>query len=130
MSQRTASPARSENGFDLSTALFHDSDGSDLDFAASALPTAVAGEATEALDRDSDGDDESFIAGQLAASNRKASNLKGRTVKKGGGFQAFGLNANLLKAIARKGYSVPTPIQRKVIPTILQQNLDCVGMSR
>lgn len=37
-----------------------------------------------------DGDDESFIAAQQAASNRKSSNLKGRTVRKGGGFQAMG----------------------------------------
>lgn len=40
-------------------------------------------------DDDDDGD-EAFIALQQAASFRKASNLKGRTVKKGGGFQAMG----------------------------------------
>lgn len=40
-------------------------------------------------DEDGDGD-EAFIALQQAASYRKASNLKGRTVKKGGGFQAMG----------------------------------------
>lgn len=40
---------------------------------------------------DEDGDDDSFIAARQAASNRKASNLKGRTVKKGGGFQAMGM---------------------------------------
>lgn len=39
---------------------------------------------------DDDGD-EAFIALQQAASYRKASNLKGRTVKKGGGFQAMGM---------------------------------------
>lgn len=50
----------------------------------------------ESLDLvDVDGDDESFIAAQQAASNRKASNLKGRTVKKGGGFQAMGTLASL-----------------------------------
>ena len=38
---------------------------------------------------DADGD-EAFIALQQAASFRKASNLKGRTVKKGGGFHAMG----------------------------------------
>jgi ATP-dependent RNA helicase DDX54/DBP10 len=35
-------------------------------------------------------DDEAFIALQQAASFRKASNLKGKSVKKGGGFQAMG----------------------------------------
>ena len=39
---------------------------------------------------DVNGDDEAFIATQQSASNRKASNLKGRSVKKGGGFQAMG----------------------------------------
>ena len=78
---------------------------------------------------DSSSDDEVFIAETQAASNRKASNLKGRTVKKGGGFQAMGLNANLLKAITRKGFSVPTPIQRKTIP-ILLDGQDVVGMAR
>ncbi|KAI8679773.1 ATP-dependent RNA helicase DBP10 [Fusarium keratoplasticum] len=76
-----------------------------------------------------DDGDEAFIALQQAASFRKASNLKGRTVKKGGGFQAMGLNSNLLKAITRKGFSVPTPIQRKSIPLILDRK-DLVGMAR
>lgn len=78
---------------------------------------------------DSESDDADFIAASMAASNRKASNVKGRSVKKGGGFQAMGLNANLLKAITRKGFSVPTPIQRKTIPVILSGE-DVVGMAR
>jgi len=41
----------------------------------------------------------------------------------------IGLNAHLLKAIARKGFSVPTPIQRKAIPLILDGQ-DVVGMAR
>lgn len=83
------------------------------------------------LDLESEGssDDEAFIAEIQAVSNRKASNLKGRTVKKGGGFQAMGLNANLLKAITRKGFLVPTPIQRKTIPLLLDGQ-DVVGMAR
>jgi ATP-dependent RNA helicase DDX54/DBP10 len=39
------------------------------------------------------------------------------------------LNANLLKAISRKGFSVPTPIQRKTIPLVLDSQ-DVVGMAR
>lgn len=41
----------------------------------------------------------------------------------------IGLNAHLLKAISRKGFSVPTPIQRKAVPLILDGQ-DVVGMAR
>jgi ATP-dependent RNA helicase DDX54/DBP10 len=47
-----------------------------------------------ALESDGDGD-EAFIAAQQAASNRKSSNLKGKSVKKGGGFQAMGMVVDL-----------------------------------
>ncbi|KAI9675937.1 MAG: ATP-dependent RNA helicase dbp10 [Trizodia sp. TS-e1964] len=79
---------------------------------------------------DSDGEgDEKFIAARLTESNRKSSNIKGRSVKKGGGFQAMGLNSKTLKAITRKGFAVPTPIQRKTIPLVLDGQ-DVVGMAR
>lgn len=39
------------------------------------------------------------------------------------------MNSHLLKAISRKGFSVPTPIQRKTIPLVLD-NQDVVGMAR
>lgn len=128
MPHRAASPARSENEFDLSAALFHGNDESDSNIPAPARLNHSE-KALDFLEPVSDVDDESIIANQLAASNRKASNLKGRSVKKGGGFQALGLNANLLKAITRKGFSVPTPIQRKTVPLLLQDK-DVVGMAR
>lgn len=34
--------------------------------------------------------------------------------KKGGGFQSLGLSFNVLKGITKRGYKIPTPIQRKV----------------
>lgn len=34
-----------------------------------------------------------------------------------------GLNANLLRAITKKGFNVPTPIQRKTIPLILGKRI-------
>eukprot|EP01132_Coremiostelium_polycephalum_P006595 gene6595-8163_t len=49
--------------------------------------------------------------------------------KKSGGFQSMDLNKNLLKAILRKGFKVPTPIQRNSIPLILQGK-DIVGAAR
>ncbi|AYU82534.1 ATP-dependent RNA helicase, putative [Leishmania donovani] len=49
--------------------------------------------------------------------------------KKGGGFQSFNLEKPLLDAILKQGFSVPTPIQRKAIPPMLQGN-DVVAMAR
>jgi ATP-dependent RNA helicase DDX54/DBP10 len=126
---REASPAMSENEFDITSALFQNDNDSDFDVAKSAPRQKP--DTTQDLDflnADDDGD-AAFIATQQASANRKGSNLKGRTVKKGGGFQAMGLNSNLLKAIARKGFSVPTPIQRKTIPVIMDDK-DVVGMAR
>lgn len=125
MPHRDASPALSENDFDITKSLFNNDIGGGDDDSLGMLDGGILD-----LGQLSDGDgDEAFIAAQQAASNRKASNLKGRTVKKGGGFQAMGLNSNLLKAISRKGFSVPTPIQRKTIPLVMDSK-DVVGMAR
>lgn len=132
MPHRVPSPAASENDVDISGALFNDgsSDGSDDE---TQHPDRKArmlepGEMPD-LEGDHSSDDAGFIADAQAASNRKSTNLKGKTVKKGGGFQAMGLNAHLLKAITRKGFSVPTPIQRKTLPLVLDGQ-DVVGMAR
>lgn len=94
MPHRAASPAASENEFDITKSLFQDEiDGDDENFGFSSskdVRTLSAGGILD-LGLESDGDgDEAFIAAQQAASNRKASNLKGKSVKKGGGFQAMG----------------------------------------
>lgn len=127
---RAPSPTDSDSGLDISNAL-----------ADSRTVTPKRSSSTKELldvdgilggsddDDDDDGNDEAFIAAQQAARNRKSSTVKGKTPKKGGGFQAMGLGANLMKAIARKGFSVPTPIQRKTIPLLLD-GLDVVGMAR
>ncbi|EFA83270.1 putative RNA helicase [Heterostelium album PN500] len=47
----------------------------------------------------------------------------------GGGFQSMELHKTLFKAIVRKGFKVPTPIQRKTIPLILAGS-DVVAMAR
>ena len=97
MPHRAASPAASENEFDITKSLFKDDvDGEDDDFG---LPTSKdlgSLDAAKILDLglESDGDgDEAFIAAQQAASNRKSSNVKGKSVKKGGGFQAMGMDS-------------------------------------
>ncbi|KAL7752368.1 ATP-dependent RNA helicase dbp10 [Sorochytrium milnesiophthora] len=69
----------------------------------------------------SDSDDNAFIAGAHLQAARKKS--------KSGGFQSMGLQHATLKAITHMGYKVPTPIQRKAVPLILEGK-DVVGMAR
>eukprot|EP00088_Acartia_fossae_P008716 TRINITY_DN1417_c0_g1_i8.p1 TRINITY_DN1417_c0_g1~~TRINITY_DN1417_c0_g1_i8.p1 ORF type:complete len:778 (-),score=244.97 TRINITY_DN1417_c0_g1_i8:52-2385(-) len=52
-----------------------------------------------------------------------------RKKKKSGGFQAMGLSQDVFKGVIKKGYKVPTPIQRKTIPLILDGK-DVVAMAR
>ncbi|CAF1096116.1 unnamed protein product [Adineta ricciae] len=66
--------------------------------------------------------DFTFDDGKKAAKSMKKKN-------KSGGFQSFGLSAPVFKAIMKRGYKVPTPIQRKTIPVILK-NKDVVAMAR
>ncbi|KAF4526402.1 hypothetical protein B566_EDAN012693 [Ephemera danica] len=49
--------------------------------------------------------------------------------KGGGGFQVMGLSHPVLKGIQKRGYKIPTPIQRKTIPIALQGR-DLVAMAR
>ncbi|KAL8809886.1 MAG: hypothetical protein Q9200_003024 [Gallowayella weberi] len=131
MPHRAPSPAFSEAGVDIIDALFDNetNSGSEDGRSRQHPDRKRAMQNMPDLGNDSSSDDANFIADAQAASNRKASNLRGKTVKKGGGFQAMGLNANLLKAITRKGFSVPTPIQRRAIPLVLDGQ-DVVGMAR
>ena len=131
MPPRAPSPALSENEFDITNALFADGGfGSDEDLDTLKPKSKDFGQELGVDDDLEDGsEDEAFIAAQQQASNRKNTNLHGKTVKKGGGFQAMGLSSALLKAITFKGFSVPTPIQRKTIPLILDGQ-DVVGMAR
>ncbi|XP_059471787.1 ATP-dependent RNA helicase DDX54 [Neocloeon triangulifer] len=49
--------------------------------------------------------------------------------KQGDGFKGMGLSHSILKGIQKRGYKVPTPIQRKTIPVALQGR-DMVAMAR
>ncbi|KAL9010721.1 MAG: hypothetical protein Q9173_004379 [Seirophora scorigena] len=134
MPHRAVSPAVSETGVDIADvlldrdALSGSEDGDARQHPDRKNAMLAAGDMPD-LGNDGSSDDADFIADAQTASNRKGSKLKGKTVKKGGGFQAMGLNATLLKAITRKGYSVPTPIQRKTIPLVIDGQ-DVVGMAR
>jgi ATP-dependent RNA helicase DDX54/DBP10 len=93
MPHRAASPAASENEFDITRSLFNEDAGSDNEFGApSKAPVTFDAGAILDLGLESDGD-EAFIASQQAAANRKASNVKGKSAKKGGGFQAMGMES-------------------------------------
>ncbi|XP_046459761.1 ATP-dependent RNA helicase DDX54-like isoform X2 [Daphnia pulex] len=52
-----------------------------------------------------------------------------RKKKKSGGFQSMGLSYNVYHGIMKCGYKIPTPIQRKCIPLIMEKK-DVVAMAR
>jgi ATP-dependent RNA helicase DDX54/DBP10 len=94
MPHRATSPAVSENDFDITNSLFKEDAGSgndDFESTPSSVGILDASEILNLGSEDNVDDDESFIAAQQAASNRKVSNVKGNSVKKGGGFQAMGM---------------------------------------
>lgn len=95
MSRRAASPALSENEVDIAGSLFANEPDSDAEVDNRKPAGAADFDFNDLLNAGGDGDsdadgDEAFIALQQQRSNRKASNLQGKTVKKGGGFQAMG----------------------------------------
>ena len=45
-------------------------------------------------------------------------------------FQDLGLDAAILDALAKKGFSEPTPIQERVIPILLDRSKDVVGQAQ
>ncbi|GAO46854.1 hypothetical protein G7K_1072-t1 [Saitoella complicata NRRL Y-17804] len=142
---REASPAESEYEFDIADAIAGGGgdDGFDFDFSEAGKPVekkakkvekkATAADALELVGDfeggEDEDDDEAFIAAHQTAINRKSTvGVKGKKAKSGG-FQSMGLSANILKAIVAKGFKVPTPIQRKTIPLVIEGR-DVVGMAR
>ncbi|XP_033190645.1 ATP-dependent RNA helicase DDX54 isoform X1 [Bombus vancouverensis nearcticus] len=61
--------------------------------------------------------------------DNEINNIKKKVCKKSGGFQSMALSFPLLKGILRRGYKIPTPIQRKTIPLALEGR-DIVAMAR
>ncbi|XP_022189582.2 ATP-dependent RNA helicase DDX54 [Nilaparvata lugens] len=62
-------------------------------------------------------------------SDLKKGNISNASNKKQGGFHVFGLSHQVIKGIQKKGYKIPTPIQRKTIPLVLEGR-DVVAMAR
>ena len=46
--------------------------------------------------------------------DNEINNMKKKLCKKSGGFQSMALSFPTLKGILKRGYKIPTPIQRKV----------------
>lgn len=124
---RAASPAPSENELDITGSLFQLGQNDETDVEVEQHDGGQRHKNTGVQNAVSDVDDDyAFIAATQAAANRKSDS---KTAKKAGAFQTMGLNPSLLKSITRKGFTVPTPIQRKTIPLIMDGK-DVVGMAR
>ncbi|KAK9356441.1 P-loop containing nucleoside triphosphate hydrolase protein [Lipomyces doorenjongii] len=81
-------------------------------------------------DNDDSSDDEDFFKNlPVPASVPSSGAAQKRKKINPGKFNALGLSTSLVKAVHRKGYNTPTPIQRKTIPLVLE-GLDVVGMAR
>jgi len=87
---------------------------------------AVAKDQIDEKQSDSDGSHESE---DETSDMRKLVSKQNRKKKKSGGFQSMGLSYSVYKGITRKGYKVPTPIQRKTVP-MLMDGKDVVAMAR
>jgi hypothetical protein len=97
MPRRAPSPAFSEHEVDIAGSLFANEADSDVELDNKKPADAAADLDFNSLlntrgdDESGDDDgDEAFIAMQQRRSNRKTTNLLGKTVKKGGGFQSMG----------------------------------------
>ncbi|KAF8103185.1 hypothetical protein N665_0188s0136 [Sinapis alba] len=67
-----------------------------------------------------------FLVSSVTELHRKE---KQKKKGKSGGFESLNLGPNVFNAIKKKGYKVPTPIQRKTMPLILS-GVDVVAMAR
>ena len=88
-------------------------------------------------------DDAAFIAAAAQKHNVKAGTQVAKQAHKskakvasgivsgGGSFQSMGLHPSLLRSLLLRGFTTPTPIQRRAIPAIMAQPpQDVVGMAR
>lgn len=67
------------------------------------------------------------VLGSSKAEQKRIEKQKKKS--KSGGFESLNLSPDVYRGIKRKGYKVPTPIQRKTMPIILSGS-DVVAMAR
>ncbi|XP_060080406.1 ATP-dependent RNA helicase DDX54-like [Ylistrum balloti] len=95
-------------------------DGSEFEEVSESLVQYKPQEDEDSTDTDSD---------KELQETRKLVTQQNRKKKKSGGFQSMGFCHQVYTGIIRKGYKIPTPIQRKTIPLILEGK-DVVAMAR
>lgn len=61
---------------------------------------------------------------ELEDEDNEVVNVKKKVGKKSGGFQGMGLSQTVLNGILKRGYKIPTPIQRKVRKIIFVNNFN------
>ncbi|KAK3426276.1 hypothetical protein EUGRSUZ_F02760 [Eucalyptus grandis] len=66
-----------------------------------------------------------YVSSKAELKRREQQRKKARS----GGFESLGLSPDVFRGVKRKGYRVPTPIQRKTMPLILS-GADVVAMAR
>ena len=109
-----------------------DTDGGDFAFADEAGTLSFPG--AESEDEMADEGDGRKVCARTFDSEKKsrvscgAVGAQGKSKNKGG-FEAMGLSPPVYKSVLRKGYRIPTPIQRKAIPPIMAGR-DVVAMAR
>jgi ATP-dependent RNA helicase DDX54/DBP10 len=80
-------------------------------------------------DRDEDAFNEKGLGDEEERMDRDA--MFGRKNKnvRAGSFESFNLSQEIFRAVKKKGYNMPTPIQRKAIPVIME-GFNIIAMAR
>ncbi|CAG2103137.1 unnamed protein product [Medioppia subpectinata] len=94
-----------------------------IEFVNEVLPKTLNAMIGSAIDGNDTDDDDNYEEMRISA------NKTNKKTKKSGGFQSMGLSYPVLKGVLKKGYRIPTPIQRKTIPLIMS-GTDVVAMAR
>ncbi|XP_028829383.1 ATP-dependent RNA helicase DDX54 [Denticeps clupeoides] len=100
-----------------------DSDGGEFELAADIKNDEICGRKLPRFPASSE------CLSDVEPDTRELVRAQNKKKKKSGGFQSMGLSYPVYKGVMKKGYKVPTPIQRKTIPVILDGK-DVVAMAR
>ncbi|KAM9306441.1 ATP-dependent RNA helicase DDX54 [Pholidichthys leucotaenia] len=100
-----------------------DSDGGDFELATEIKDDDIPGKKLPRFPAPSD------CLSDVEPDTRLLVRAQNKKKKQSGGFQSMGLSYPVFKGVMKRGYKVPTPIQRKTIPVILDGK-DVVAMAR
>jgi len=117
--------------------------GDDDDDEEEASSSSSGGESSSEKEKEEDEEEPNPLSGKEEEDHvefgfERASKLTGRRLKreklqkkkmKSGGFESMELPPDIFRAIKRKGFRLPTPIQRKAIP-VISTGVDVVAMAR